>query len=379
MKWKAFIPAAQEIVRAYRANAPEGFDPKSCAITVGVVAAGALAAGATAYSATSASSSASAANSQNARNVSDTNQLNWQEFQQSRGANGSAIYPIYAQPAEQALYNDTMNVYDATGAVSPTAADYQRIIAGVQPMANQANAVAAGIFNGNTQGQELANEQPVAQANLDLATSQKSATLEALQQTLNNIKSIQAGKGYAGDSFGNQLLNFQARQGANTTGAQLIGQANLTNAQAVQAIKQNALNRQIANISLPGQIAQQNINLAQAPANALNNQMVNRQNLFGNFKIGTNSFQYQNLPLVSPTASTGQIVGQGIGSLAGGVGNLLAYNGLGQNGYGASLSAADLTPVTRASNGAILTQSDLTPVSAPAGENIAALNGSGLN
>jgi hypothetical protein len=290
-------------------------------IVAGVITAGVLAAGATAYSASSASSAAQAANAQNAQNINSTNALNYQQFLQSRGSTGSAVYPIYGAGAEAQLYGDTLGTYDATGALQPTAQQLASITNAAIPYQQQANTAAAGIFNGATQGQELANQLPVYQAQLQAAQTQKQGTLEALQSTLNNIKAIQAGRGYSGDSFGNQLLNFQARQGANTAISNQISAANIGNAQTIQAIKQNAINRQLSNLSLPGQMAANNIALAQQPANALENQMGQRQALFNNFRIGTGQFQYQPLPLVSPTANTGQIAGQAIGSLGSSLGN----------------------------------------------------------
>lgn len=340
MNWKSFLPLAGQIVRAYRDDSPVGFEALNCAVTVGAVAAVAAVGTGVAASA-AASKSAKDTNAANAANVSDTNQLNYQQFLQSRGSTGSAIYPIYAAPAEQQLYTDTLNAYNATGQNQPTLADYQSIVGQSQPAAALATQAANGIFNGQTVGQELNNQQPVAAANLALAQTQKQSSLEALQQTLNNIKSIQAGKGYAGDSYTNQLLNFQARQAANTQGAGAIAGANLTNAQQTQGIQQNAINRQLSNLGLPSSTAQQQINLAQAPTNALNQQQVNRQNLFANFKIGTGQpFQYQPPPLTTPVAGAGQQVAQGISSLASGVGNYAANQQL--------INA--LTPATAAAN-----------------------------
>lgn len=297
-------------------------------IAVAIGGAAVVAAGATAFAASSASSSASAANATNAANVSNTNQLNYNEFLQSRGSDGSAIYPIYAAPAEAQLYSDTLGTYDATGAIAPTAAQYQAVVNGAQAGAAGATTAANNIFNGNTLNTELNQQAPVSAATLAVAQTQKQSSLEALQQTLNNIKSIQAGKGYSGDSFGNQLLNFQARQSANTTGAGAIANANLTNAKSVQGIQENATNREIQNLNAPTTAASQQANLLSLPTNALAQNQVTRQNLFSNFKIGTQAFQYQNLPLVNPTASTGQIAGQAAGSLASSVGGAVANQSL---------------------------------------------------
>lgn len=319
-----------------------GIEGWAGAIAIGATAA--IGAGATAYAASSASASAANAQAQNAANVSNTNQLNYQQFLQSRGSTGSAIYPIYASNAEKQLYNDTLNTYDATGNLQPNASQLQALVAAQQPSQNQANAAGAGIFNGQLQQQLLQNQQPVYQAQLQAAQTQKQGTLEALQGTLNNIKAIQAGKGYAGDSFGNQMLNFQARQGANTNIANAFSQANLNNASAVQGIKSGVLNTQLNNLNLPGTLAANNVGLANLASNSLAQQQGQRQQLFNNFRIGTGQFQYQNLPQVNPIASTGQLVGQGVGALGSAGGNYLANQQLisqlsnGGNGTGNSNS-----------------------------------------
>jgi hypothetical protein len=300
-----------------------------------LITAGVLAAGATVYAATSASNSAAAANATNAANVANTNQLNYNEFLQSRGQNGSAIYPIYASGAEQQLYGDTLNTYDATAGLS--AAQFQGIAnqnAGAQA---GANATVGSVFNGGMVANEQAAQGAVNQANQTAVQTQKQGTLEALQQTLNNIKSIQAGKGFVGGGSGDDQLQFNARMGANTTAANAQSQANIANATALQGINQNNNNRMLQNVGLPGQMAQSNIALANAGNTAAEQNQVARQNLFSNFKIGTQAFQYAPLPQVNPVAGTGQIVGQGVGALAGAAGNYASnqqlINGL-NGGYG---------------------------------------------
>lgn len=341
----------------------------ACVVAVIAIAAAAVAAGGTAYSASANSSAAQAANAANQFDISNTNQLNYAEFLQSRGATGSAIYPVYGANAEQQLYQNTLGTYDATGSLQPTAAQLTSMVAQAYPAASEATTAAGDIFNGQTVNRELQQNAPVAAANLALAQTQKQGTLEALQQTLNNIKSIQAGKGYAGDSFQNSLLNFQARQQANTAGAQAIAGANLTNAKSVQGIQENAINRELQNLNAPSNALSQQVGIAQAPANALEQQQVARQNLFSNFKIGTQAFQYQAPPLVTPTATPGAIAGQGIGSLASALGSAYANKNTAN-------SLNDLATLysgfsTGTSTGGAL------PESVPTGETISALNSSG--
>lgn len=289
----------------------------------------------------------------NAQAVQTTNDLNYQQFLQGRGSTGSAIYPIYAKGGEAQLYGDMLAAYNATGALDPTAADYQAIVAGAEPAVAGADAATTGIFNGNTEGQELNNQAPVSAANLRAVQTQKAGTLQALQATLNSIKAIQAGKGYSGDSFGTQLLNFNARQNANTTASNAESQADITNAQSVQGIKQNAINRQIQNVNLPFAMAANNANLASMPATSVANNMAQRQQLFGNFRIGTGQFQYQNLPTVNSSSAaygalsnvgaTGNALASAYIKNPSGVTNLFGGGGGTAAGTTASQSAAELS------------------------------------
>lgn len=342
--------------------------------------------GAGIYGAVSASDSAAAAQKANAANVAATNQANLQQFEESRGSTGSALLPLYAKGGEAQLYQDTLNAYNNAGNLSLTPAQLQALVAQFQPVQAQANAAGAGIFNGQTQAAELANQVPVYQANLAAAGAQKQGTLEALQSTLNNIKAIQAGKGYAGDSFGNQLLNFQARQGANTTAANAFSQANIGNAQANQSIRQNAINRQLANLGLPGQMAQSNAALGNLAANTTASQQGQRQQLFNMFNIGNKGFTYQNLPQVNPIASVGQNVGQGLSTGASGLGNYFANQQLANQSQANNLAliqalqnGGSTNPYTISSGVPInsnagnlsstpVTSTDISPVSATIGQ-----------
>lgn len=343
-------------------------------VAVAIAGGAVVAAGATAYAASSASASASAAQAANANNIKNTNQLNYQMFQQSRGSTGSALLPVYATAAEKQLYNDTLSTYDATGAIQPTGAQLQAIVAQQQAAQNGANTAGANLFNGNLENQLLAAQAPVYQAQLQAAQTQKQGTLEALQQTLNNIKSIQAGKGYAGDSFGNNLLTFQAHQGANTNIANTFSQANISNAQAQQGIKSGVLSTQLSNLNIPGQLASNNVGLASLAGNQLATNQAQRNSLFAPFMIGNKGFTYQNLPTVNPVASTGQIAGQAVGTLAGGAGNYLATQQLiGQ------LNSQQPTTTSSSWNGGVApnvgVNGNLTPEDYSAAANAASVSG----
>ena len=320
--WKDFLSQADAIVRSYRAQAPEGFDPQN---TFAAIAVGAVVVGAGAYSASQASAANKNAQTANMNQAAATNAYNLMMNQQNRGSTGFTTMPLYAttaggSPFEPQLFGDTRSVYDATGTLSPQSQldQYGNIIGITAGAQAGAGATVNDIYNGGLLQQDLSNLAPVQASRLTAVATQKQGTLEALQGTLNNIKAIQAGKGYGGDSFGSNLLSFAARQGANTTASNALSAAQEANAADTNRIQANDINRRLANLSVPYQMAQQNINTANLPNNTLLNQMALRQQLFGQnsgFRIPLNNYQIGPAPQATPVAGNGQIIGQAVGSL----------------------------------------------------------------
>lgn len=302
---------------------------------MGFIAAAVVAAGATIYAAQAQSSATKKASEQNAQNVMNTNQLNYNMFQQSRGSKGNAVLPLYltganGQSEESILGQNAIGLYGAAGGNMTPAqqiAMYQALQSQFQPMQAGANATAQGIFNGNLQAQELQNYAPVATAMQQGVAAQKEGSLEGLQATLNQIKAIQAGQGFSGDSFGTNLLASNALRSTFSSNAALQSAANTTIAGAQSGIKQGVLGTQLSNLNLPNSMASENFNFANAPQNAALAQEGQRQQLFNMFRIGTGQFQYQNLPMVPPIPNIRQNVGQGVGALAGAVGRNYSTNG----------------------------------------------------
>lgn len=299
-------------------------------VAVAIGGAAVIGAGATAYSASQASKSQRQANDANLQAARETNDLNYQLFREGRGEDGSSLLPLYAtrngRPFEPELFADTMAIYDATSALTPQQQyqRYQSVMEGLAPAQAGAVQTARGIFDGSLVNEAIANQQPVAQARTEAAGVRKNAGLESLQATLNEIKMIQRKKGFAGDSFGSNLVKFQARREANTMGAMDLAQAKLQNAQDESAIRQGGINTRINNLQAPYAMARNQIASLNAPEDALLDQQARRQQLFNAFRIGPSQFQYSPLPAVQPVASTGQIAGQAIAGIAGAGGNFAA-------------------------------------------------------
>jgi hypothetical protein len=299
------------------------------AIAIGASAA--LAAGASAYAANKASSAQKAASAQNAKNVADTNQLNYEMFLQGRGSDGSAVLPMYLKMPgtgnlfEEQLGRDLVDNYRA-GYKPPgeQLTDYQSRIDKFAPSMAGARDAVTGVFDGTTGKKIIDNLTPVAAARMKSANVRGDAGMQALNETLNEVKAVQQGKGYSGDGLASNLLGFSARRAINTDVAGARSSAELANAMDEKAARDYAIQLQLQNLGLPYSMAQQEVNLSQLPQRALYDLQASRMQPLNFVRIGTNQFQYQPMPTVQPIASTGQLVGQGIGQAAGGIGNYLA-------------------------------------------------------
>lgn len=286
-----------------------------------VVGLAAVAAAGTAYAASAQSSSQKKANRQNAQNVSDTNQLNYRMFLEGRGEGGYAQLPYYAnrgdEPFEAELFADTLGVYDATGAISPEEqlARYQEAAAGFDPAITGSTGTVNDLFTGALEREAEGAQEPVSRTRLGMAEARKNSALEALAQTVSEIKAINARKGFTGDTFGERLLDFNAKRVAFTDAGLARSQAELENASDLRGIKNAAIAMRLNNVGLPYQqrrLALGDLDLADT---SLVDRTARRTSLFQPFRIGPGQFRYAPLPTVQPVAGAGQIAGAAVGQI----------------------------------------------------------------
>jgi hypothetical protein len=304
-------------------------------LIAGVIAAGVLGAGATAYAGSQASDSASAANRQNQDIANATNALNYQMFLQSRGSQGSALLPLYfgSQSAEQNLANQAYATYLAEQQGLGTPADqlarYQSIVQGAQPAMSAGDTLVNQLFSGQLADQQVQNIAPVLAARGNVAASQKTGILEGLMQRLNALSADRARSGYVGggSAFQKNLLTqatIPALQQAATVGAQ----ADLANATDVANIKNQNINTRLGNLSLPLTQAANKIQLTTLPTTAAGSTFVQSLQPFDWFKLQPSAFQAQRPPLVTPVPNTGQVAGQAAGQFSSTLGNYFANRAL---------------------------------------------------
>jgi hypothetical protein len=265
--------------------------------------------------------SAQSAQQQNIDMQKATNALNYQMFLQSRGAGGSSLLPMYftGTSTEQNLANQAWAQYlasqQALGSPTDQMARYNAIAQGAMPAMQAGDALVNQLFSGQLADQMVANVAPVQAARGGLAEAQKQGTLEALSSRLDAIAAERARAGYSGGggTFEKNLLTgaaIPAFQQAAQTGAQ----ARLANAMETANIRNQNIQQQLGSLNVPLAQAANRVQLSQLPQTAAASGFQTSMQPFNWFKMNPQAWQAQNLPLVQPIPSTGQIVGQGISS-----------------------------------------------------------------
>jgi hypothetical protein len=297
-------------------------------ITGAVVAGSVVAAGATVYAGSQQAGAQKAANAANARNVADTNQLNYQMFREGRGEGGSALLPFYlqrnGQTAEQYLAD---NAYRAAGFIpsaEQTYADAQTTQRRFQPTIDAATGTVIDLYNGNLLEQEQGLLLPLENERVNAAKTQRQSGLEALQETLNQIEATNRARGFSGDSLSSNLLKAESRRRIAGDAANTMSTARIQNASDRFQLGRNDINRRISNVNLPMETARS----AQSFNNFASNQVLrgeqDRQGAFNWFRLQPGAFQNKFQDRVEPVATTGQLIGQAVGSLGKSVANYAA-------------------------------------------------------
>lgn len=253
-------------------------------------------------------------------------------FNLARGSGGNAILPEYFGTTEANLAGNAKNVSaaisGAQGSTNQQLATAQNAIG--QTAAGQAGANTAvnNLMTGQTLQNELGYQAPVNAANTALAKTQSTGILEGLNDTLNKLNAANAAQGFTGGSSfaNNQALG--ATIGARQQAAGALAGANLQNAQANAGLQIGNVGTQLANVGLPGQLAAQNVSLANLPETTLAQNFSTSLAPYQFFNIGTTApFQQQNLPIVQPN-SVGAALANSIGAGNNAVGNYLSNQAL---------------------------------------------------
>ena len=276
------------------------------AISAGVSAIGA---GVSAYAQSKASKRA---NSANLSNANSQRELEKAIFLQSRGAGGYSTLPFYAtrgQLPEEAegsveaeLFQYALANYDALSTVPPEErfAHLQRISDSFGEGQEAALDTVNGIFDGRLTEEAVGNLDPLAAARLGEADVVRESGQEALQDQLGRIQARQQARGFSGDSSANNMLEFDARRSIGTDAARVEAKARIANASDEYGIRNQGLDRRVANIGKPFDLQGAALSAQGAAGNQVISEVQNRNALFAPFNIGTGKYQPTPLPKVNP-------------------------------------------------------------------------------
>lgn len=269
------------------------------------------------------------ASKKNLKAVSDTNRINMlmnlftrggalsgKDIPEDMQGQQSAILPYYFKDMETQLAGQARSASDAiSGQMTPQQQlkMYQSILDKYSPSVDNNRNLASDIASGRMGDQMLEESGPVFKSRVDSANTRKNASLQALQDSLNEIDAIQARKGFSGDSFGNNLLKFNARRATATQSATDIAGANTQNAMDRAAILGQARNIRLNSLNLPNQMASSDISIQNLPGQGIVQRTQTGQAPFGFFNVGPNQFTPHTTPVVSAIQSP-------LGAAAGAVG-----------------------------------------------------------
>lgn len=254
----------------------------------------------------------------------ETNRLNYQHWLESRGAQGNALFPLYApDDMEKQGLEDAIAYYNALGVNAPNdlLRHYQSILARQQPNIDAGDRLISDIFNRQLEREALAQQAPVAAARMGQAATMREGVDVARNVALNRMAAEERMKGYAGtgsyarNRVATSLVPFyQQAAGAEAS-------AKLQNALDTQRIQEAQRQGRLASINMPVQRATQEISLAQAPATALANYANLQQGPLNFWKINWAPPPEQKAPstpvVESPWGAALGAVSQGAGALAG--------------------------------------------------------------
>lgn len=344
-------------------------------IAAGLIGAAVLGAGASAYGALEGADAASDAQRQNREDAQRLNDLNYRMFRESRGADGSALLPLYFGSIEQQLANDARDAYYASRRdPALELAEYENVLRRLRPTIDAGTGAIEDIYSGALTQRRLDAAKPVQAARTAGARGQSDAVMSSLLERLNALKTDSARKGFVGGSTFDQNRLLASTVGARSQAADVMSRAEIENALQTFGIREDAENLKLSNINAPIQRAEQLMTLSSLPARAQARSQAARLEPFNWFRLNPQAFQLSPLPQVTPTLSPGQVAGAGLASVAGAAGNYFANsaltNQIGQmnqaNMFAASGNApgnfSTLTPAQQSEYMRLYNQSQFVPM-----------------
>lgn len=282
------------------------------------------------------------ANRTNKAIADEANRINMQMFQESRGSGGSSILPTYLDPgSEKLIANRAASAAMAMFPNDPKAqlAQYQSILASMQPAIDAGTAQIADIYNGNLEMERAAALAPVLEARTAGADANVDAINLALAEAQGRIAANEAAKGYSGGgSFANNRM-LQAILQARQQGAREKASAALQNAVDKRMLSDAMSGLRLSSVDSAVNRAAQLTQAAQVPQMALGNLSQAATRPLDFFRIQPQAFRVDQQPFVSAVPGAAQLAMQGLSQTGGQVlGAYLQSNGtlFGGKGWGST-------------------------------------------
>ncbi len=163
-----------------------------------------------------------------------------------------------------------------------------------------------------------------AAARIKLAGARKDASLQALENKLNEIKAIQGRKGYTGDSLGSQRIRFDATRKILGDAAIDQSTAELQNSIDSANIRRGGIQRRLASGNLPIDQAMREGQFAGLPGQILRQNAEDNISIFNPFRVN-GGFQTMRRPdSVEPLPTNRGIISGQMAGTAQDVGSYLA-------------------------------------------------------
>lgn len=238
----------------------------------------------------------------------------------------SAILPYYLNDSEMAAQKyaaDTFNTLSAdsgTNSIGALRASSEKYRQAMDRGGQDVN----GIFNGAVTDEELAAAQPVAAARIKLAGARKDASLQALEDKINDIRAIQGRKGYTGDSLGSSRIRFDATRKILGDAAIDQSTAELQNSIDSANINRGGIQRRLASVNLPIEQATREGQFADLPNSILRQNAENNISIFNPFRVNGGFQTIRKPDSVEPLPSTLGIISGQMAGTAQDVGSYLA-------------------------------------------------------
>jgi hypothetical protein len=267
-----------------------------------------------------------------AANEKAARELQLKLYKESRGADGSAVLPLFfaqglsddewefMSPAAKSMYADIYNV-DASNLDDVGLRDIIKQASGLPfeqqlarrqqmnilsamdpaqmqvameqatqtlaPAQQASNQYIQDIFSGALTQQELDNFQPVADARTESVEAEKQAAMDMLRAQQAQIAANRQTQGLGGDSFAQQLLQLRAGQDASRKSAGAQGLARVQNAIDKMNIKNQGIQRTGRNLNAPAQQIANNVGFLTGPQTSYAQAQSQMQQPLNFFNIGT--------------------------------------------------------------------------------------------